>query len=90
VLLAIDQGTTGTSEGVSDLLETPVEVAGELEATGLGAASLAGLAVGTWPDVAALERPREHGRRYEPQLDHDEALRLRGGWRAALARATAR
>ncbi len=91
--LRVDGGATRNGflmQLQSDLLGTPVEVADEVEATGLGAASLAGLAVGTWPDVEALERLREPGRRYEPQLGRDEALRLREGWREALARATTR
>ena len=38
----------------SDLLGCPVEVAAEAETTALGAAALAGLAVGVWPDTDAL------------------------------------
>ena len=45
----------------ADLARVPVEVAAEREATALGAASLAGLAVGTWPDLEALELARAGG-----------------------------
>jgi glycerol kinase len=73
----------------ADLLGCPVEVAAESEATALGAATLAGLAVGTWtPDeVVALRRP---GVRFEPTLPTAEVERLREAWRSALRRVTLR
>jgi glycerol kinase len=74
----------------ADLLGCPVEVAAEPETTALGAAALAGLAVGTWPaleDVAGLVR---RGARYEPRLSREEAEQLRDGWRLAVRRALLR
>jgi glycerol kinase len=70
----------------ADLARVPVEVAAEREATALGAASLAGLAVGTWPDLEALELARPQAARYEPSLDAEEAQRLLAKWRAAVRR----
>jgi len=66
----------------ADVLGIPVEVAAEREQTALGAALLAGLAVGVW------ERPMPSpaGRRYEP-APRDETERLYAGWRDALRRA---
>src|SRR5215218_11262709 len=69
----------------ADLLGIPVEVARERETTALGAAALAGLALGTWRstyELAAMWRPVA---RYEPR-DRPELDELREGWRAALAR----
>ena len=71
----------------ADLARIPVEVAAEREATALGAASLAGLAVGTWPGVEALELARPPAARYEPSLDAGEAERLLAEWRVAVRRA---
>ena len=70
----------------ADLARIPVEVAAEREATALGAASLAGLAVGTWPGVEALELARPPAARYEPSLDAEEAERLLAEWRVAVRR----
>jgi glycerol kinase len=67
----------------ADLLGIPVDVAAEREQTGLGAALLAGLAIGTW----SAPRMAPRGSRYEPRMDRDEADRLYAGWRGALARA---
>ena len=71
----------------ADLARVPVEVAAERETTALGAASLAGLAVGTWPDVQALEQARPAATRYEPSLGTEEAERLIAEWRVAVRRA---
>ena len=71
----------------ADLARVPVEVAAEREATALGAASLAGLAVGIWPDLEALELARPTASRYEPLLDAGEAERLLAEWRVAVRRA---
>jgi glycerol kinase len=73
----------------ADLVGCPVEVAADADATGLGAAALAGLAVGTWSgtdEVASLVR---RGARFEPRLPADEVAKLRTGWRDAVQRALA-
>ena len=70
----------------ADLLACPVEVAGDSDATAIGAAALAGLAVGTWghrDDVASLI---SRGERFEPQMRVDEVERRRAEWREALER----
>ncbi|MGH3131740.1 MAG: FGGY-family carbohydrate kinase, partial [Gaiellaceae bacterium] len=66
----------------ADLLGLPVEVAAERETTALGAAVLAGLAVGVWSSPLAVPA----GDRYEPRLSPVEAARLRAGWSDALRR----
>jgi glycerol kinase len=70
----------------ADLVGVPVEVPVERETTALGAAALAGLAVGRWSEeeVAAAWR---RAARYEPAMEREEAERLLGGWRDALRRA---
>jgi glycerol kinase len=71
----------------SDLLGCPVEVAADAETTALGAAALAGLAVGIWPDVDALQRHLRRGARYEPAMSRAEAAERRGEWQSGLRRA---
>jgi glycerol kinase len=74
----------------ADVLDRPVEVAQEQESTALGAAMLAGLAVGTFADAAALTALRPPGRRYEPGEGRDAALRARAGWSTEIRRARLR
>jgi glycerol kinase len=69
----------------ADLARVPVEVPAEREATALGAAALAGLAVGVWSDVADVAAARAIEARYKPVLDADEAERLLAGWREAVS-----
>ncbi len=72
----------------ADLLGRRVEVARERETTALGAAALAGLAVGMWHDadeVRALLRP---GEVYEPT--GADTSRLRETWKLAVRRARLR
>jgi glycerol kinase len=70
----------------ADLARVPVEVAAEREATALGAAALAGLAVGTWPGLDALDQVLPAATRYEPSLAAEEAERLLAEWRLAVRR----
>ncbi len=85
-VLRIDGGASGNeflAQFLADALQLPVEVAAERETTALGAAALAGVAVGRWTvdDLAALRRT---SLRCEPQQDVSELV---AGWQAALARA---
>jgi glycerol kinase len=73
----------------ADLLGIPVVRPAVVETTALGAAYMAGLAVGTWKDVGELERNRRDERRFEPRLDPREAERRRGRWSEAVERAKA-
>ncbi len=73
----------------ADITGIPIARAGVLEATALGAACLAGLAVGFWRDSADLVHFVTAGRRFEPQMPAADVERLRAGWQKALARAKA-
>jgi glycerol kinase len=69
---------------LADMMGQTVERPGNHEATALGAAYLAGLTVGLWPDLAALNALDRDVRRFVPamaQADRDTALR---GWRRAV------
>jgi glycerol kinase len=71
----------------ADLTGTPVEVSADLEATALGAAALAGLAIGMWPDIEALDGLRTRGRLYEPTVGPGERAAQRAAWQQAVRRA---
>jgi glycerol kinase len=71
----------------ADILGLPVEVAGDSEMTALGAAALAGLAVGVWSGPDEVAAAWHLGARYEPQMSRDEAAERLAGWHAAVERA---
>lgn len=88
--LRVDGGATTNGflmQLQADLLGVPVEVASDRETTGLGAAALAGLAVGVWPGPDALAALAPAPTRYAPELGRDEAESQRHAWRGALDRA---
>ncbi len=71
----------------SDILNVPVEVPQITETTSLGAAYLAGLAVGFWESREELDAKWKAARRYEPQMKEEERERLYGRWLKAVERA---
>jgi glycerol kinase len=68
----------------ADLLGLPVLQATQSEATALGAAFLAGLGVGVWPDIDSLRRLVQQGRRFEPQMPEADRRRRLAEWRRAV------
>ncbi|MEZ4600663.1 MAG: glycerol kinase GlpK [Syntrophotaleaceae bacterium] len=70
----------------ADLLGVPVEVPAITETTALGAACLAGLAVGFWHSREELAERWQVARRYEPQMPQARREELQARWRAAVAR----
>lgn len=73
----------------SDLLGVPVERPRVHETTALGAAYLAGLAVGFWKDKQELSQNWEMERTFEVQMTEDERERLYHGWKRAVRAAMA-
>ena len=63
-------------------LSRPVTV----ETTALGAAYLAGLAVGFWNNLEELELNREVDRVFKPQMDKAIRDKLYAGWKRAVKR----
>jgi glycerol kinase len=57
------------------------------ETTALGAAYLAGLAVGFWQSQDELSANWRVDRRFEPHLPADQREALYGGWKRAVERA---
>jgi glycerol kinase len=70
----------------ADLLGVPVVRPAITETTALGAAYLAGLAVGFWPTVGAITGQWRVDRRFEPSMSRAEVDGLRARWTAALER----
>ncbi|MDT5122571.1 MAG: glycerol kinase [Acidobacteriota bacterium] len=71
----------------ADILGVPVEVPVVTETTSLGAAYLAGLAVGFWKSREELSAKWKVERRYEPQIDEPNRARLYERWLKAVERA---
>ena len=71
----------------ADLLRVPVVRPKVLETTALGAAYLAGLAVGFWDGLDDLAEQWVEDRRFLPAMPEAEVRRLREGWKKALERA---
>jgi glycerol kinase len=71
----------------SDILQMPVQRPQMVETTALGAAYLAGLAVGYWEDQHQLAANWHLEREYLPQMSADQSDRLYRGWREAVSRA---
>lgn len=73
----------------ADLLGVPVERPKVTETTALGAAYLAGLAVGFWGSQAQLAEKWELERAFEPQMSADQREALYADWKRAVERAQA-
>jgi len=68
----------------ANLLGRAVQPSLEKEATAMGAAFLAGLQIGLWPDLAALRKLTQTSQRVEPTMDDAERQRKRSHWERAL------
>lgn len=70
----------------SDMIRTNVNRPKMVETTAIGAAYLAGLAVGFWKDTAEIEKIREVDRVFEPQMDMEKREKRYRGWLRAVER----
>ena len=70
----------------SDILGVPVDRPVVTETTALGAAYLAGLAVGVWANKENLIQNWQLNRRFEPTMGADERAKLYAGWQKAVKR----
>jgi glycerol kinase len=88
--LRVDGGATANNllmQFQADVLSTPVVRPAVKETTALGAAYLAGLAVGYWASREEIAHNWTAGRRFVPQMDPTRREELFAGWRRAVARA---
>jgi len=70
----------------ADLLGVTVERPKLVETTAMGAAALAGLAVGFWSSPKELARARQLDRRFRPRMAPEAREAAYRGWKAAVAR----
>jgi glycerol kinase len=70
----------------ADILGVPVVRPKVTETTALGAAYLAGLATGFWPNLESLRTSRAGDKRFEPQMDPEERKKRRARWQQAVDR----
>jgi len=88
--LRVDGGATANNllmQFQADLLGVPVVRPKVAETTALGAAYLAGLAVGYWRDPADVASNWQIDRRFEPSMSRDRVATLTAGWDKAVTRA---
>ena len=71
----------------SETLRSPVVRPGQLETTALGAAYLAGLAVGYWENMEELHTQWAKERTFTPEIEDITMNKMIRKWQKALARA---
>ena len=87
--LRVDGGMVGNDwlmQRLADIAGLPVERPVITETTALGAAFLAGLYAGIYPDAAKLSAIWKRDRRFDPAMPAEENERLYSGWKAAVRR----
>ncbi|MEJ2458252.1 MAG: glycerol kinase GlpK [Novosphingobium sp.] len=88
-LVRIDGGMAHNAwlcQFLADVLATRIRRPDNVESTALGAAFLAGTAVGIWPSLARTPSSSSRDAVFEPALADAERARLMAGWRDAVAR----
>jgi glycerol kinase len=88
-VLRVDGGATANEvllQFLSDILQLPVQRPRVLEITALGAAYLAGLAVGYWQDQPQIATHWHADRAYHPQMSVARSAHLYRGWQEAVRR----
>lgn len=88
-LLRVDGGASANDflmQFQADVLGIPVERPKVLETTALGAAGLAGIAVGFWKDRAEFNRLRRIQKVFKPRRSNTEISQMYAHWQEAMRR----
>jgi glycerol kinase len=88
--LRVDGGATHSAflmQFQADLLQIPVVRPAVTETTALGAAYLAGLAVGYWKNLESVAKQWKVERVFEPKMPRSQIAALRSRWNEAVGRA---
>ena len=88
--LRVDGGASANNflmQFQADILGTPIVRPFDVETTALGAAYLAGLAVGVWRGTEELESLWIRDRVFEPQMSESRRRSCIAGWRHAVRQA---
>jgi len=86
--LRVDGGATVNNllmQFQSDILQVPVVRPKVYETTALGAAYLAGLAVGYWADTGEIEQQWQLDKQFNPAMPVDKIELLTKGWQRAVS-----
>lgn len=86
-VLRVDGGMVAsdwTMQYLADMLAAPIDRPSILETTALGAAWLAGMQSGIWPDRDGFSKSWKLQHRFQPRLAEAERARRYAGWRAAV------
>ena len=86
-VLKVDGGGTANNylmQFQSDLLDIPIQRSKNAETTALGAAFLAGLAVGFWQDTDEIREFYEAGKVFEANMAEERREKLYAGWKKAV------
>jgi glycerol kinase len=92
-VIRVDGGMSAsdwTMQFLADILAAPVDRPTYLETTALGAAYLAGMAAGLYPDPEIFAAGWSGERRFEPTMPAPERDRKYRGWQDAMARTVLR
>ncbi len=90
-VLRVDGGMVAsdwTMQALADILDAPVDRPQVLETTALGAAYLAGLAAGVYPEPAEFAKTWRLERRFAPAMEASLRDRKYAGWKDAVGRLT--
>nr|WP_241247476.1 glycerol kinase GlpK [Lactobacillus acetotolerans] len=85
--LRVDGGASNNNylmQFQADILGTRIERAKVAETTGMGAAFLAGLAVGYWKNIDELKNVSVVGQTFESKMGEQERKHLYAGWKRAV------
>ena len=85
--LRVDGGASANNflmQCQADISQAPVERPCCIETTAMGAAYLAGLAVGYWPDQETVKQNGAIDRTFEPELSKEERDEKMSGWHKAV------
>ena len=86
-VLKVDGGATKNKylmQFQSDILHKTIKLPKCLETTALGAAYMAGLQCGFFPNLESIKKIHEYQATYEPEMSKKEAKELYRGWKTAI------
>jgi glycerol kinase len=68
----------------SDILGVPVIRPKVYETTAIGAAYLAGLAIGYWDSIPEIQKQWQEDKAFKPAMEQEQVARLIKGWKRAV------
>ena len=86
-VLKVDGGATKNNylmQFQSDILHKTIKLPKCLETTALGAAYMAGLQCGYFPNLESIKKIHEYQATYEPEMSKKEVKELYKGWKTAI------